>query len=74
PPPCSSASPFVLLLVPSAPEHRERRRAVRDTWGGSWGGSSGSLPSRTVFVLGSPSSPAAQRELAAEWRRHGDIL
>ncbi|NXH52374.1 B3GN5 glucosaminyltransferase, partial [Rhabdornis inornatus] len=76
PSPCSPPAPFLLILVPSAPAHRERRLAVRDTWGGPWG-ESGTPPSRTVFVLGVPpssSSSDTQRELLAEWRQHGDIL
>ncbi|XP_068033828.1 LOW QUALITY PROTEIN: uncharacterized protein [Anomalospiza imberbis] len=77
PPPCSPPAPFLLILVPSAPQHLQRRLAVRDTWGGPWGhsrGGSGAPPARTVFVLGTAPEPGAQRELLAEWRRHGDIL
>ncbi|NXA72430.1 B3GT5 galactosyltransferase, partial [Thryothorus ludovicianus] len=73
PPPCAPPAPFLLILVPSAPPHRARRLAVRDTWGGTWGGS-GAPPARTVFVLGSGPSPQAQRELLDESRQHGDIL
>ncbi|XP_072777121.1 beta-1,3-galactosyltransferase 4 [Taeniopygia guttata] len=77
PAPCPSPAPFLLTLVPSAPSHRQRRRAVRDTWGGPWGsnrGGTGALPARTVFVLGRPEDPRGQREVLAEWRRHGDVL
>ncbi|NXO74657.1 B3GT4 galactosyltransferase, partial [Phainopepla nitens] len=56
PPPCSPPGPFLLLLVPSAPQHREQRSAVRDTWGGTWGGTA-TPRTRTVFVLGAPASP-----------------
>ncbi|KAF4790227.1 beta-1,3-galactosyltransferase 4-like protein [Turdus rufiventris] len=74
PPPCAPpAPPFLLLLVPSAPAHRERRLAVRDTWGGSWN-EPGTPPTRTVFVLGVPPGPDSQRELLSESRQHGDIL
>ncbi|NXS23221.1 B3GT5 galactosyltransferase, partial [Mystacornis crossleyi] len=73
PAPCSPPAPFLLILVPSAPSHAARRLAVRDTWGGPWGGP-GSPKTRTVFVLGVPPSPSAQRELLGEWRRHGDVL
>ncbi|NXU64006.1 B3GN4 acetylglucosaminyltransferase, partial [Horornis vulcanius] len=65
--------PFLLLLVPSAPPHRERRSAVRDTWGGPWK-EPGTPPARTVFVLGAAPSPPEQRRLLAESRQHGDIL
>ncbi|XP_014749523.1 PREDICTED: beta-1,3-galactosyltransferase 4, partial [Sturnus vulgaris] len=73
PAPCSPPAPFLLILVPSAPSHRDRRLAVRDTWGGPWG-DSGTPPSRTVFVLGVTANPDTRRELLAESRRHGDIL
>ncbi|NWY94555.1 B3GT5 galactosyltransferase, partial [Loxia curvirostra] len=74
---CSPPAPFLLILVPSAPPHLQRRLAVRDTWGGPWGGprpGSGAPPARTVFVLGKPGDPQEQRELEAESRQHGDIL
>ncbi|NXR90525.1 B3GT5 galactosyltransferase, partial [Hypocryptadius cinnamomeus] len=77
PPPCSPPAPFLLLLVPSAPPHLQRRLAVRHTWGGPWGqarGGSGAPPARPVFVLGHPQAPRSQRELLAESRQHGDIL
>ncbi|NXR32571.1 B3GN6 acetylglucosaminyltransferase, partial [Zosterops hypoxanthus] len=74
PAPCAPPWPFLLVLVPSAPPHLERRRAVRDTWGGPpWPGS-GSPPVRSLFVLGVPPSPSAQRRLLAESRQHRDIL
>ncbi|NXV58540.1 B3GT4 galactosyltransferase, partial [Molothrus ater] len=75
PPPCSAPAPFLLVLVPSAAPHLQRRLAVRDTWGGPWPGEpSGAPPARTVFVLGTPRDPQTQRELLAESRQHGDIL
>ncbi|NXM98137.1 B3GT5 galactosyltransferase, partial [Sylvia borin] len=70
---CAPPTPFLLILVPSAPPHLERRLAIRDTWGGHWP-ASGSPSTRTIFVLGSPSSSSAQRRLLAESRQHGDIL
>ncbi|NXC01430.1 B3GT4 galactosyltransferase, partial [Orthonyx spaldingii] len=73
PAPCSPPAPFLLILVPSAPSHVAERLAVRDTWGGPWGGSA-TPPARTVFVLGSPASPRWQRELQRESRQHGDML
>ncbi|XP_069738020.1 beta-1,3-galactosyltransferase 4 [Phaenicophaeus curvirostris] len=72
PAPCSEPSPFLLVLVPSAPSHAARRQAIRDTWGGSGGPSA-----RTLFVVGEPGpgSPAgAAALLQAEAERHGDLL
>ncbi|NXT72789.1 B3GT5 galactosyltransferase, partial [Chaetops frenatus] len=82
PSPCSAPSPFLLLLIPSAAAHLERRSAVRHTWGGAappgghtWPGAlPGALRTRSVFVLGTGGSPWRQREVLREWRRHGDIL
>ncbi|NXM92597.1 B3GN6 acetylglucosaminyltransferase, partial [Oenanthe oenanthe] len=62
----------LLTLVPSAPSYRDRRRAVRDTWGSP--SAPGTLPRRTVFVLGLPGGAREQRRLLAESRQHRDIL
>ncbi|NXH96325.1 B3GT4 galactosyltransferase, partial [Pachycephala philippinensis] len=66
-------APFLLILVPSAPSHLEQRLAVRDTWGGPWQGSE-TPKTRTIFVLGIPPEPPAQRELLLESRQHRDML
>uniref|UniRef100_A0A8U8AST2 Hexosyltransferase n=1 Tax=Geospiza parvula TaxID=87175 RepID=A0A8U8AST2_GEOPR len=74
PPPCSPPAPFLLILVPSAPPHLQRRLAVRDTWGEHSGAGKRAPCGAPVFVLGNPRDPQTQRELLAESRQHGDIL
>ncbi|NXS32163.1 B3GT4 galactosyltransferase, partial [Pomatostomus ruficeps] len=73
PAPCAPPAPFLLILVPSAPSHLPQRLAVRDTWGGSWGGAA-TPAARTVFVLGAPAAPGQQREVERESRRYRDML
>ncbi|XP_027699697.1 UDP-GlcNAc:betaGal beta-1,3-N-acetylglucosaminyltransferase 7-like [Vombatus ursinus] len=75
----------LLLAVKSAPEHGERREAVRRTWGreltgpGS-GSASDAAAVRTVFLLGrgaaeeGPSGEALRQRLEQEDRAHGDLL
>ncbi|XP_051844686.1 UDP-GlcNAc:betaGal beta-1,3-N-acetylglucosaminyltransferase 7-like isoform X2 [Antechinus flavipes] len=76
----------LLLAVKSAPEHGERREAVRRTWGrelpgpGSGSGSDAAAAVRTVFLLGKgaaeegPSGEELRRRLEQEDRAHGDLL
>ncbi|GLH01115.1 Beta-1,3-galactosyltransferase brn, partial [Gryllus bimaculatus] len=62
--------PRLLMLVTSAPAHREHRQAIRETWGGR------SADARLVFVLGRGREPVAQppAEVLEESQRHGDLL
>ncbi|NXI48525.1 B3GT4 galactosyltransferase, partial [Galbula dea] len=80
PPPCSLPSPFLLVLVPSAPSHLAQRQAIRETWAG---GSEAAtelhwrrgLPTRTLFVLGFPEGGSKlQASLLAEAQHHQDLL
>ncbi|XP_072464768.1 UDP-GlcNAc:betaGal beta-1,3-N-acetylglucosaminyltransferase 7-like isoform X2 [Notamacropus eugenii] len=73
----------LLLAVKSAPEHGERREAVRRTWGRELtgpGSDSDAAAVRTVFLLGrgaaeeGPSGEALRQRLEQEDRAHGDLL
>ncbi|XP_074074749.1 UDP-GlcNAc:betaGal beta-1,3-N-acetylglucosaminyltransferase 7-like [Macrotis lagotis] len=75
----------LLLAVKSAPEHGDRREAVRRTWGrerpGPGSGSGADAASvRTVFLLGrgaaedGPGGAALRRRLEQEDLAHGDLL
>lgn len=68
---CLGRSPFLVFLVPVAPQEAEARQAVRRTWG---------APGRdtlTLFFSGLPKeallSPL-QRVLEKESQQHGDII
>ncbi|KAM4640890.1 beta-1,3-galactosyltransferase 4 [Discoglossus pictus] len=71
PPNVCSLSPFLLILVSTAPSHQEHRDAIRQTWGGGHSHSSEIL---TLFVLGIPHSPEQQLALKQEAEFHGDII
>ncbi|XP_063794323.1 beta-1,3-galactosyltransferase 4 [Pseudophryne corroboree] len=64
--------PFLLILVTSAPSHRDRRDAIRQTWGSL--SSSTSSASLTLFVLAVPKSPAERAALVHEAVTHRDII
>ncbi|XP_074786566.1 beta-1,3-galactosyltransferase 4 [Athene noctua] len=76
PPDCGPTPPFLLVLVPSSPDHAERRQAVRETWGAPQ--IRGGLLTRTLFVLGVPppkrGGQGVQAALRAEFSHHGDLL
>ncbi|KAM9036332.1 UDP-GlcNAc:betaGal beta-1,3-N-acetylglucosaminyltransferase 7-like [Sarcophilus harrisii] len=74
----------LLLAVKSAPEHGERREAVRRTWGrelpaSGWDAATAAAV-RTVFLLGrgaaeeGPRGEELRRRLEQEDRAHGDLL
>ncbi|KAK7079561.1 Beta-1,3-galactosyltransferase 5 [Halocaridina rubra] len=62
----------ILVAVSSAVSNFYRRRAIRETWGGSvpLGGSHAKL----VFLLGNPNDSDLQTQVVEESRTYGDIL
>ncbi|XP_077142333.1 beta-1,3-galactosyltransferase 4 [Ranitomeya variabilis] len=68
---CSSP-PFLLILVSSAPSHRDRRDAIRQTWGSLT--SSTASSSLTLFILAVPKSPDERAALIHEAVTHRDII
>ncbi|XP_071981545.1 beta-1,3-galactosyltransferase 4 [Engystomops pustulosus] len=68
---CSSP-PFLLILVSSAPTHRDRRDAIRQTWGGLASATASS--SLTLFVLAVPKSPEERAALMHEAVTHRDMI
>ncbi|KAM3910814.1 beta-1,3-galactosyltransferase 4 [Leptodactylus fuscus] len=68
---CSSP-PFLLILVTSAPSHRDRRDAIRQTWGSLT--SATASASLTLFVLAVPKSPEERAALMHEAVTHRDII
>ncbi|XP_044124819.1 beta-1,3-galactosyltransferase 4 [Bufo gargarizans] len=67
-----SLPPFLLILVSSAPSHRDRRDAIRQTWGNL--ASSTASSSLTLFVLAVPKSPEERAALMHEAVTHRDII
>ncbi|XP_075692615.1 beta-1,3-galactosyltransferase 4 [Rhinoderma darwinii] len=67
-----STPPFLLILVTSAPSHRDRRDAIRQTWGSL--ASSTDSASLTLFVLAVPKSSEEKAALMHEAVTHRDII
>ncbi|NXH18083.1 B3G5A glucosaminyltransferase, partial [Bucco capensis] len=79
PPPCKSPSPFLLVLVPSAPSHFAQRQAIRQTWANPEEGAEKNwrrgLLTRTLFILGIPDgNTTSQTSLLTEAQQHQDLL
>ncbi|KAM6100863.1 beta-1,3-galactosyltransferase 4 [Pterocles gutturalis] len=79
PAPCGPSSPFLLVLVPSAPSHWSQRQAIRDTWASGqhpgWVEEQNlGLSTRTLFVLGLPEVGGVQEGIRAESSRYADVL
>ncbi|KAG8147715.1 hypothetical protein E2320_022623 [Naja naja] len=72
PSPCALTTPWLLVLVPSAPGHAARRAAVRRSWGGARVAGGHSV--HTVFTVGLPGDVAQQAALEREAAEHGDLL
>ena len=66
----------VLILVCSAVENVDRRKAIRSTWGDA--ALLADVGARLVFVVGrtdpTRSPPGIQRRVEAEHQRHGDVV
>nr|DBA20446.1 TPA: hypothetical protein GDO54_017223 [Pyxicephalus adspersus] len=67
-----SPPPLLLILVSSAPSHRDRRDAIRQTWGGLASATASS--SLTLFVLAVPDKAEERSALVHEAVTHGDII
>ncbi|KAM5146255.1 beta-1,3-galactosyltransferase 4-like [Mantella aurantiaca] len=67
-----SPPPLLLILVSSAASHRDRRDAIRQTWGSLSSATASS--SLTLFVLAVPSKPEERSALEHEAVTHRDII
>ncbi|XP_060928038.1 beta-1,3-galactosyltransferase 2 [Limanda limanda] len=68
---CRDSSPFLLFLVPVAPQDAAAREAIRKTWGAP------GQDTLTVFYMGVPEGGlgfSLQEELEEENREHADII
>lgn len=72
---CESRAPFLVLLVPVAPQNLEARQAIRQTWGQQ------SLVQgeevHTLFMLGITEGDGAEQvreEIQQENLKHGDLI
>ncbi|XP_067085941.1 lactosylceramide 1,3-N-acetyl-beta-D-glucosaminyltransferase A-like [Osmerus mordax] len=77
---CAGSEVLLLLFVKSSPENRERRQAIRDTWGNeSYVGATQGESVRVLFVLGvspdpEPRERRVQRDLELEDQSYGDLI
>ncbi|XP_071799554.1 beta-1,3-galactosyltransferase 5-like [Asterias amurensis] len=63
----------LMIMVTSAPNHYERRKAIRETWGKDWVDPN-NTEWRTVFMVGRTTNPTQQLSLEKESQEHGDLL
>ncbi|RUS86819.1 hypothetical protein EGW08_005415 [Elysia chlorotica] len=61
-----------LIIVHSATAYFQRRRDIRETYGGR--GVFGDVSQRVVFMLGTTTDPVATRMIQHEALRHGDLV
>ncbi|XP_067271147.1 beta-1,3-galactosyltransferase 2-like [Pseudorasbora parva] len=72
---CSQWDPFLVLMVPVAPNQVEARNAIRSTWGNE-----STVQGKAVLTLfvvgltGGSDSEKAQQQLEEESRQHRDLL
>ena len=77
-----SEDSVLVILVTSAPENFQQRKAIRNTWGRRRHVSEAlneklkgtSQPWRTIFMIGSTSNMSLQVQIQEEARKEGDIL
>ncbi|XP_029999789.1 beta-1,3-galactosyltransferase 2 [Sphaeramia orbicularis] len=67
---CKHRTPFLVFMVPVAPQQVEARQAVRKTWGAP------GAETLTLFFMGVPEEQGSgvQEQLEAESGRHADII
>lgn len=66
--PCNESSPFLLVLVHSAPDNKAKRQTIRNTWGESRNNV------KVVFLLGEVEDQNKQFELEEENIIYGDLI
>lgn len=72
---CKSKTPFLVLVVPVAPQNLEAREAIRQTWGNQSVVQGEEV--RTLFMLGITEGERAeqvQEEMKQENLKHGDLI
>ncbi|XP_073793834.1 beta-1,3-galactosyltransferase 2-like isoform X1 [Danio rerio] len=72
---CSQWDPFVVLMVPAAPNQIEARNAIRSTWGNETTVQGKAV--LTLFLVGltvGGDSEKAQQQLEEESRQHRDLI
>uniref|UniRef100_A0A673KTN7 Hexosyltransferase n=1 Tax=Sinocyclocheilus rhinocerous TaxID=307959 RepID=A0A673KTN7_9TELE len=67
-----SQNPFLVLMVPVAPQQVDARNAIRSTWGNE--SSVQGKAVLTLFLVGLTGGPEAQQQLEEESRQHRDLV
>lgn len=65
---CNDTPPFLLVLVHSAPNNREKRKTIRETWGEPRDNM------KILFMLGSVNNTKTQQFIEKENKMHGDLV
>lgn len=72
-------SPFLIVIIPSLPSSRDRRNAIRETWGsvarsGSWPNEDLKEKVNIAFLLGRTESFQIRMGIKQEYEQYGDIV
>ena len=76
---CEASVPFLLIIVPSVPDHHTRRDTIRETWGQfanniSFSEQLGPNKVKLVFLLGRWTDNETRYAISKENRLHGDLI
>ena len=72
-------NPFLIVIVPSLPSSRDRRNAIRETWGSvartdTWPNEPLPVKVRVAFLLGRTESLHVRSLLRQEYEQHADLV
>ncbi|KAJ8319509.1 hypothetical protein KUTeg_004600 [Tegillarca granosa] len=78
---CNNSSPFLIILIPSIPNNKEVRNAIRTTWGsiakgGVWPRKSVNVKIKLAFLLGmsDPENLTLTKLINEESTTYGDLI
>ena len=76
---CGADQPFLVVVIPSLPSSRDRRNAIRDTWGSvarldTWPNEQLKAKVRIAFLLGRTESFHVRQVIKQEYEQYGDIV
>ncbi|KAH9523187.1 Beta-1,3-galactosyltransferase 1 [Bulinus truncatus] len=69
---CQDGDVDVLIYIQSAPEHREERSAIRETWGSPYIFSD--INVKLIFIIGNSDDKVRQLQIETEYAAYGDIV
>ncbi|KAJ8318417.1 hypothetical protein KUTeg_003508 [Tegillarca granosa] len=76
---CNKTSPYLIILIPSIPENKNNRDAIRNSWGSVaagtiWPNDKLDVKVKLAFLLGKSRSPIIDKSIKQEILDEGDIV